>query len=634
MTLLFGIGGWILYTVMVLGLMEWGELFIRHALRIDLAPSRAIRHSFSIGTGIVLFSTLLLYFTTLRWMTVPVLWALGTFLFVSGISRCLRLVREFRRDSGSPWNSATTICVLGMIAVAALPLLVLPPVARDGLVYHLEVPRQILLHHGFTLSTNTYGYFPMGIEMLYLFSLGIFPATAAQFAHFGFLLLTVFAVVETFGCSARNNWPPALLLGIAAMVTVPTFYLDATWAYIDVAWAYFSCLLAAGCFLYFKHRDRASLALAALIGGFYLSIKYPGFYFLAIVTLGILLTVLIYKLSWRDLIKACLLFLISATITSAPYFIRNLVATGNPVFPFFTEIIPTRSGSWSTAHEIALVNGLLRQYGNQTVPPALRVVNLPAVAFNPVLEQPELFDGVIGPFLLLGAAAFFLAGRPAPSRFFLLALVLAYSLAWSYSLRQARFLLPIVPVVLLLFLDSCFDRPPTRLRQILAGALLTGVLAFNLAVLGPAVRSRWPVTRDLTGWIDREAYLTGALPVYSCQKFINERLPRDAKIWVMLTGNENFYLQRDYRADYVIEDYTFHQWLESCHRPQELALKFRATGTTHLLVRTDLLFDPLLYIDKPDKFPLAVAFFQSNRLLFQANGFAVYELDGSAQSFR
>ena len=626
MTLLLGLGGWLLWALMALGLMSWGELFIRQGLRIDLASGRTIRYSFAIGTGIVLFSTLLLYITTLGWMTPALLRVAGVLLLASGLLRCGWWIRKLAPGSRNSLKAPMILWALGIIAAVALPLLVLPPTARDGLVYHLEVPRQILLHQGFALSANTYGYFPMGIEMLYLFCLGIFPAPSVQFAHFGFLLLAVFAIVETFGLSGKTRWPPAFLLGVAAMVTVPTFWLDATWAYIDVAWAYFSLLLAAGCYLYFQRGDRDTLRISALIGGFYLSIKYPGFYFFALLVLGILVTVLVRRVPRRDLLKATLLFFLSLLITTSPYFARNLIATGNPVFPFFTEIFPTTSDSWSTEHEVALVNGLLHHYGNQDLPHALRFYNYFVAAFNPVFEEPELFDGVIGPILLLWIPALFLRRKWSAERLFLFILVAAYGLVWSYSLRQARFILPVIPIILLLFLDSFLEEPPRRWRQILGGILLTGILAFNLCVLFPAIHSRLPATRDLVGRIDREAYLTGALPVYACQKFINDELPAEARIWVMLTGNENFYLRREYQADYVIEDYTFHRWLESCRKPEELSRRFKARGVTHFLVRTDLLFNPILYVDKPGKFPLAVSFFQSNRLLFRANGFAVYEL--------
>jgi hypothetical protein len=626
MTLLLGMGGWLLYALALIGLLGWGELFLRHVLRIDSASSRTLRYSFSIGAGIVLFSTLMLYTTALGGLTPLTLRVLWMILIVSGLWRCARLIRAAVRDSRSLQNATTLILVLGVIAAIALPLLVLPPAARDGLVYHLEVPRQMLLQQGFTQSANTYSYFPMGIEMLYLFSLGLLPASSAQFAHFGFLLLTVLAIVETFGYSVKKKWPPALLLGVAAMVTVPTFWLDASWAYIDVAWAYFSYLLAAGCYLYFKRGDQASLAITAFIGGFYLAIKYPGFYFFAVLVLGILITVLLCKAALRGFLKAGLLFLLTFLIATAPYFARNVILTGNPLFPFFTGIIPTRSEVWSPAHEVALVNGLLHQYGNQAVPQALRFVNFFVAAFNPVLEQPELYDGVLGPFLLLWIPPLFFFKKRSAARLFVLVLILAYSLAWSYSLRQARFLLPIIPIILLAFLDWFQEETASRRKQVLCSLFLAGILAFNLGVLGPAVKSRWPAVRDLFGQLDQDDHLAGALPVYACQKFINDRLPGDARIWVMLTGNENFYLQREYRADYVIEDYAFHRWLESCRHPEEISRGFSEEGITHLLVRTDLLFNPLLYLDKPGKFALAVAFFQSNRLLFQANGFAVYEL--------
>jgi hypothetical protein len=626
MTILNGLLAWGLWLVLMMGVLSVGDFIIRKGLRLSISDVAPLRYSMSIGIGLIGLSTLIMYASLVGILREELFWALLAILSLFGIHRGARLIRDIYQ--ADHWHSEFPpgLILMAGIALMALPLLVLPPTARDGLVYHLEVPRQQLLHGGMVANSNIYGYFPMGVEMLYLFSLAVFPPYAVQFAHFGFLLLTLLVIVESGPASSPRSAIHLMLPGLLVLATVPTFWLDATWAYIDLGWAFFTILMVAGIYHYLRTRNTGPLICGAIIMGFYPAIKYPGFYYLLALLLAFLLIVLKDRMRLQDLRRAIPAMVVAGLVTASPYFIRNLILTGNPVFPFMTTVIPTNSPFWSPAHEIALVDGLLHQYGAPFLHPLLRIANYFIAALNSTLEQPELFDGVLGPFLLLWIPVWWMYRPKSPHARFSLSLIIISGLIWSYSLRQARFLLPILPVILLFTIGSIQEGARRRWKELVWGVVCAGIVLFNLAVLVPAVWSRMPPAAGLIGKMDREAYLERRLPVYSCQHFINRSLPPQAVVWVLLTGNENFYLQRDYQADYVIEDFTFQQWLSQSRNPGDLAVRFRGRGITHLLVRTDLLYNPLLYLDKPDKFPLAVRFFQSNRLLYHANGFAVYTL--------
>ena len=614
------------------GMHAWGGAISRlWTDRSDL-DAALLGHSFRIGTGLAAFSTLTLYLGLAGLWQPAVLGVLLLAAIVPGMVRSLRLARRLLKSGARPAGLSVSL-ILFTLGLFSLPVLVLPPHARDALVYHLEVPRQFLLHQGYaSLGGNVFGFFPMGIEMLYLPCLAFFPPFTVQVVHFGFLGLLLFglaefrlAILRSDRLPSRDGW---LLLALA---TVPTLWRDATWAYIDAGWVYFGFLTVAAAWGFLKRRCKADLLHGAVFLAFYLTIKYPGFYFILILALVILASRLAGRMTLRIPAGAAAAALLLLLLVAGPYYLRNLASTGNPLFPFFTRLLGSAHPHWSPDHEQALKLGILGQYG-ENVPPALAPLMFVGAAFNPVLDDPARFDGVIGPFLLLWLIPLLLCRRGPPREILLPLFIAAYLVAWGLILKQARFLMPVLPVILMYF----FSRPdspgsPGVAEKRVTRLAIALILVFNLVVLMPPV-FRLPLGRVLSGGRYETETLEQLLPVYRCQQFINQQLPREANLWVLLTGNENFYLQRRYQADYIVEDFSFQAWLARSDRPEEILNEFRSRRATHLLIRTDLVFNPAMYIDKLDKFPLVFAFFRSQtEFLYEANGFAVFRLkEGSA----
>jgi len=606
------------------GLIAGGRLALRllapHSVRPEL-PHRMI----AAGLGIAVLSAGILGLGMAGLLHRAVLAVMIGSMGALGAWEIVRRMRSSASVSGRPgWVPAVAVAA---VTLPALPFLLLPPLARDALVYHLEVPRQYLQHHGLIeLPRNVYAYFPKGIEMLFTAAMGLFPPWTTQFVHFSFLALTVLAVLEYAAAIGRQTprwlWLPAVL----AFATVPTLWLDATYAYIDAGLMFFVTLTALGLDWHHRRGDPALLGASLLLAGFVAAIKYTAFYYV-LALLGVYLVSVLARrrttdLTWRHPISLGTGLMVFA----GPYLVWNAWHTGNPVFPFFGGLFPNLNPFWTQAQADAFW-GFLASYGHPFHFPLAPALNYLVAAFNPVLHLREFFDGVLGPFLLIGV----LAGLPARKRNVSEALtgscVVVFALVWGILLRQARFLLPVLPLLLLLLiqaLEGWWGVRPWR-RAIWVAACL-GVISFNLAVLLPEL-IRQPALELVSGRTTRAEILNTRLPVYACQRYINRELPADARIWTLQTGNELFYLDRAYLGDYVVEDHTFHTWLAEAREPSAITRRFEHFGVTHLLIRTDAVFAPELYADLPDKYPLMRAFFSSQvRLCFEANGFAVLAL--------
>jgi hypothetical protein len=629
MEIITGLAGILILCLFILGTAFIGEQMMpRWMLGDELGGGHPLL-SFSAALGIALLSTVLLILSYLDLLSGYTLTTLLVIVAMAGVVR-LRILIWSKRDVSL--RRCLRVCWLPLLGVSlfALPFLVAPPIGRDTLVYHLEVPRQYLAAGGLTdLPANVYSYFPMGIEMLYIPVLSAFSAGAARLVHFGFLLLTLLGIVEyTRLAQPVRSVIMVLPLLLLAFAMIPTLFLNATSAYIDTGWMFFAFIALAGLDYYYRTNRRTLLMPAGIAAVFMLAVKYTSVYLILVMVLTVLLLRLVVKspipFDRRWLTITVLGFLVMA----APYYLRNLVATGDPVFPFLTGMMPVHTPFWSAEQQQAFW-GFLSRYGPGWLSSWLYPLNILVAAVNWRLHDPALFDGVLGPIIFLVPLG--LLGGKTPLRrrnLFLLVVTAAYVVVWGVSIRQIRFLLPILPAVgiIALFSSAWLQENARRLWSLLLALALGGIFLFNVLVIVPESR-RFPYWDMLAGTMAPEEFLARSLPVYPSQYFINNRLPEDASVWLLLTGNENLYLERDYQSDYVVEDYRFHRWILEAASPGDVVARFHETQAEFLLARQSLLFNPALYRDHPEKMELVRRFFvEHTRLLFVFNDYGVYEL--------
>jgi len=629
MGFLEGFLGIFILVVFLSGCEFLGEHILQLLSRGEPSDADGSLFSFSAAIGIALLSTVMLSLSLFGLLSTPILTPLAMILGIAGLVR-LRLLATSKRDARIRQALRYFTVPAAAITILSLPILIAPPFFRDSLVYHLELPRQYLLHNGMVeISSNVYTYFPAGIEMLYTFGQALFPSYSARFIHFGFLILTMLGVVEYAGLATScRKLPQMLLTALMAFALIPTLWLESTSAYIDAGWMFFSFVILAGLDYYFRCNKRHLLGTASIAAGFLFAIKYTSVYFILTLCLAALLIRLLLKVSVPVSWKSALIFKATFLLSAAPYYIRNFILTGDPMFPFLSTILTIHTPYWSSVQQDAFW-GFLNRYGSTTGDILLHPFSFLLAALNIHLDNPELFDGVLGPFLLLCLLALVGNRQFRKQNMFILLTTICYAITWGVSIRQARFLLPVLPGILLIviFVAIWIYDDRKKIWSRLLAIILAGILALNLVILIQEWR-RVPYLSHFFGQINQQEFLAETLPVFKSQQFINDNLPQWAVIWVLLTGNENFYLERPYIADYVVEDYRFHNWLKSASNPDEVAEFFHRFGVTHILIRRDVIFSPDLYTDMPEKLPLVIHFLNSRtRLLFEANGFAVHQMN-------
>ncbi len=567
----------------------------------------------------------------------------GLALAGRAVARVRITAGDIARTAG--WG-ALSLVVTGQIL--ALVAALAPPTAKDTLLYHYALPKAwIAAGRAIEIPYNIAGYYPLGVEMHAVWAmllgapLGARVAEAAAgatlFLFAPLLVMTVYGWARERG--ADRAWAATAALVIA---WIPSAYEVAASAYVDLALAGYTALAVRAFGRWWVSGQPGQLAwVAAGIGGA-LSIKLSAAFLLLPLALLGLLHALGAGSQDREaarpttaLTAAGVLGALALGVTlAAPWYVRNWIRTGSPLFPFYLEIWPAQAPGWDLERS-RLYETLFSLYGDVRGP--LDYLWSPirlAVAAQP--DQPAFYDGVLGIVFVLALPllAWALWRRHLDVELRLAVLISAgLFVFWLFSSQQLRYLLPAAAglAVAIAVAGSGLDRGLSRplCGLVVAGAALglPVVLAWFLA-LDPA--------RVVLGGEPRDAFLARRLDYYPYYQTVNRDLPPTATVWLIDMRRDTYHLDRPAFSDFIFEDYTLTRYVRTATSVDEIRARVRADGITHLLVRHDILLDyersPIVDERRPRqenvaKLELMTAFFtQDTRVIKGDRKFWLIEL--------
>jgi len=434
-----------------------------------------------------------------------------------------------RPDGWLVWWGACLLPVLGVAAFLALT----PTLDPDGLAYHLTAPKR-------WLASGTVGYLPtyfvtnapMGVEMLFAIALSLDGDAAAKLLHFalgcsgavglyyagsrcggkvlGALAATLF-LVGPFGV--------APLLGCAYLEGVTSFAMIAS----SLAWI-----------VWFRTREAPWLRTAALLAGIAVSFKLTSALF-PVALGGVTLAV-----SWdssrerrgafvrvlRDLLPAALLIVVPV----APWLVRSAVLTGNPFFPLFAGLIPSRDYSPAMAAKSELYNRYLA-WASQA-----------GAAWSLALRKKILLGVGVGLAIAAGGACLLLRNFVARATALVLLFVALAQLA-SVGL-YGRYWSPLLSVLVLPLLMP-FARLWAQRWMPWAVLALTGVLSLvNVRRCLASVQGDVSgLVRTALGLENPRDFIVRHFPLYPAYEWANRELASDAHV-LLANYCGGFYLDR------------------------------------------------------------------------------------------
>lgn len=339
---------------------------------------------FTLAIAIGIYSYLLFFFgiVGLLYQPIVILVTVGFFgglliwkkkLLINQFSNILSFPRR-RESTRSPIKSGMTVFYI-LIFVFVLQIIVnligvlAPEFAFDALWYHLTLPKIWLEQQSISFIPGGLLYYsamPKLAEILYVGALSFGTAVVAKGIHFSFGLLTCFAI---YFFSRRFFTPLISLIAVVIFYSNIVVAWESTTAYIDLVRAFFE-ILALWAFIEWRGGIiNKWFILSAVMIGFAITTKL-----LAIGSLIIFTVLFFYILSFRAtersrgishtndsllqrsfdfanaslrMTKNIVLYWVIALLIPLPWFVFSYLHTGNPVYPFFTDLYPVAPVSFS-----------------------------------------------------------------------------------------------------------------------------------------------------------------------------------------------------------------------------------------------------------------------------------------------
>lgn len=507
------------------------------------------------------------------------------------------LVRD-RVKPGALVRAAGSAALFLVITTQALALIaaLAPPTAKDTVLYHFALPKAYLAAGGgIEVPYNIAGYYPLGVElhavwaMLLGAPLGARVGEAAAGATL--FLFAPLLVMVVYGWARERGVDRAGAVAAALMVAwVPTAYDVAASAYVDLALAAYTAMAVRAFARWWTTLDGRHLVWITVGIGGALSIKLSA----AFVILPLALLALLRSLKGSGpgtavIAGSAIGALGTGVALAAPWYVRNWIRTGSPLFPFYLGIWPAQAPGWDLERS-QLYETLFSLYGNtqSAFDYLLAPVRL-AVAAQP--DQPSFYDGVLGIAVAFALPLIAWASwtRRLDVELRLATLVSACLFVfWLFSSQQLRYLLPALPGLAVASAAAAGALGGAR------GRALRGLLV-AAAALGVPVTLAWFLTLDparvVLGGEGRADFLRRGLDYYPYYEVVNRELPPTAKVWLINMRRDSYHLERPYFSDFIFEDYTLTRYVRTATRIEEIRDRVRADGITHLLVRHDILLD-------------------------------------------
>jgi hypothetical protein len=281
------------------------------------------------GIGLLSLALFLVGQWRFSWLTAGPIVGIALLL---GIKPLFLLLRDFKAGwRQRKFSTAPTFIVLSVLFLVGLGSLaeITGDWTIDAVVYHLLGPK-VWIREGTIrpVPDNCHTAMPQTGETLYATAM-MFGGSRApgplNVVVFCMLLLVAASIAKRAGLDSVETW-----WAVALIVTMPAVVTGSTHVFVDGMYAAF---VLAAARIGFDAETLGDFALVGLFAGLALGTKYTGI--LAVPT--ILLCVLLKKLFEEKLeprhIKKSIAALAIASLVASPYYLRNWILLGSPIYP-------------------------------------------------------------------------------------------------------------------------------------------------------------------------------------------------------------------------------------------------------------------------------------------------------------
>lgn len=329
---------WPALAVSAIVLLSWG--LGRAVWKMLDFPETPEAHSAAFALGAGLWATAL---WTLGWAGGLRPWPMALLagaVFTSAFPALRRLRPRPVFDFGSSIPRALAGALIAYALFHAAVVALAPPVDADALAYHLTLPK-LYLAQGSTegISWLPFSRWPHLASVLsaLALALGLVNGPALlSWAAAAFLLAAVYRVARA------ELGEPEAVLACAVLIVQPVIADFAGTPRVESWWALFNFLAVTAAWRWHSSGKRRALLLAGIFAGLGAAVKLMG----VIVLLSLAAwSFLRQGGGFRRRAGAAALFLGAGFAVVGPWYLKCWIETGNPVWPFFPELLGDRFGA-------------------------------------------------------------------------------------------------------------------------------------------------------------------------------------------------------------------------------------------------------------------------------------------------
>ena len=419
----------------------------------------------------------------------------------------------------------------------------------DSIAYHLAVPKLWIQQNKVSsISFIHHSNFPAGVDGLFILGETFGPSTLSkfyvwQYTFFG--LLAIMGITSHFAKEFRLNSPT--LVGLvcgATFVSIPMVMWESGSAYIDVANGLLTgvgfLLLCFGC----HSIQRNTFILSGLFLGLAACTKYTGLQAIGIATI----TSLVFLPKSQK--QLGLIAFIVACCVCAPWYVKNILTVGNPVYPFFYSLFGGKNWDLFSSVIYTEEQKTFGYKGLQSFGQSILGLNLSPGRFtNPSPTTGNGFNFVSLGVLLIASGL--VGGIISKKNRFVLSIcfvTVTQLIVWMVLSQQSRYILTLT--LPLIALGTFAISSPKTKHIVLAGVVLqciTAIWIFKSSLLAerlPVVIGALSKEEFLGGFQVEGTTVPGKVPFYSSASKMNN----DSEIQKVALFDEVFgyYLDKPY----------------------------------------------------------------------------------------
>lgn len=227
-------------------------------------------------------------------------------------------------------------CLLAFVLLTDFVMAFVPELFYDALVYHLGAPNFYLQEHRLAPIHLMTAKFPLTIQMLHLLGLALQDEMVTKLTHFALMLLIIGGMLS-FGLRLGRR-----LLGVLSAVlfcSIPTVQLNVWTSGVDMGVTLFGFLAFLAFFFSLEKEEQQFtwFLLAGVFSGLVFASKYTAAYVPAALGLTLFTLVILKRVSFSRALLWGSAFSGVLILVMVPWFLKNFIETGNPVYPFLSQ---------------------------------------------------------------------------------------------------------------------------------------------------------------------------------------------------------------------------------------------------------------------------------------------------------